>query len=145
MQGGMEWQRRWMSAFARLVYVIERGKKTVMAMRAQEEQERRRQLAQQISAPPATKVGFMLPVGHLSCYMRCVMRGTPGWRSIPCSPRRQHRLPTWCCSCRILVIAWYGVLQSILPQGRWTPLLSLSKGDVFPICSVDCCMLHHGV
>ena len=67
MQGGMEWQRRWMSAFARLVYVIERGKKTVMAMRTQEEQERRRQLAQQISAPPAMKVGFMLPVGHLPC------------------------------------------------------------------------------
>lgn len=75
MQGGMEWQRRWMSAFARLVYVIERGKKTVMAMRTQEEQERRRQLAQQISAPPAMKVGFMLPVGHLFCYVRCSKRG----------------------------------------------------------------------
>ena len=51
LQEGMEWQRRWMGAFAKLVYVVERGKKTVTAARAQAAQEKRRQLAQQTSLP----------------------------------------------------------------------------------------------
>lgn len=45
-----------MDAFARLIYVVERSKKTVIAMRAQEAQERRRQLAQQTSLPRAAQV-----------------------------------------------------------------------------------------
>ncbi len=45
-----------MRAFARVVYVIERGKKTVVAMRAQEAQEKRRQLAQQTSLTRSAQV-----------------------------------------------------------------------------------------
>ncbi len=56
LQGGMEWQRRWMNAFGRLVYVVERGKKTVIALRAQEAQEKRRQLAQQTSLTGSAQV-----------------------------------------------------------------------------------------
>ena len=52
----MEWQRRWINAFARLVYVVERGKKTVIALRAQEAQEKRRQLAQQTSLAGSAQV-----------------------------------------------------------------------------------------
>jgi len=52
----MEWQRSWMRAFARMVYVIERGKKTVIAMRQQEAQEKRRQLAQQTSLTRSAQV-----------------------------------------------------------------------------------------
>lgn len=53
-QGGLEWQHRWMARFARVVYLIERSKKTVQARNAQQEQEKRRQLAQQPSLPPST-------------------------------------------------------------------------------------------
>lgn len=45
-----------MKAFARQVYVVERGKKAVMAMRAQEAQEKRRQLAQQTSLTASAQV-----------------------------------------------------------------------------------------
>ena len=45
-----------MNAFAHLVYVVERGKKTVIAMRAQEAQEKRRPLAQQTSLTGAAQV-----------------------------------------------------------------------------------------
>ena len=45
-----------MSAFARLVYVVERGKKTVIAMREQEAQEKRRKLAQQTSLTASAQV-----------------------------------------------------------------------------------------
>ena len=45
-----------MNAFARQVYVVERGKKTVMALRAQEAQEKRRQLAQQTSLTASAQV-----------------------------------------------------------------------------------------
>ncbi|CAL8466147.1 g5683 [Coccomyxa elongata] len=53
-KGGLEWQHRWMARFARVVYLIERSKKTVQARNAQLEQEKRRQLAQQPSLPPST-------------------------------------------------------------------------------------------
>ncbi|BDA51016.1 hypothetical protein COCOBI_17-2350 [Coccomyxa sp. Obi] len=53
-KGGLEWQHRWMAQFARVVYLIERAKKTVQARNAQQEQEKRRQLAQQPSLPPST-------------------------------------------------------------------------------------------
>ena len=52
-QGGLEWQHRWMARFARVVYLIQRSKKTVQARNAQQEQEKRRQLAQQPSLPPS--------------------------------------------------------------------------------------------
>ena len=59
LQEEMEWQRRWMGAFAKLVYVVERGKKTVTAARTQAAQEKRRQLAQQTSLPrSAAQVGW---------------------------------------------------------------------------------------
>ncbi len=45
-----------MNAFARLVYVVERGKKTIIALRAQEAQEKRRQLAQQTSLTGSAQV-----------------------------------------------------------------------------------------
>lgn len=51
LQEGEERQRQWMAAFAKLVYVVERGKKIVTATRAQVVQEKRRQLAQQTSLP----------------------------------------------------------------------------------------------
>ncbi|CAK0786054.1 hypothetical protein CVIRNUC_009267 [Coccomyxa viridis] len=60
-QEGMEWQRRWMGAFAKLVYVVERGKKTVTAARAQAAQEKRRQLAQQTSLPRSAAQEPMKP------------------------------------------------------------------------------------
>ena len=41
-----------MQRFARLVYLVERSKKVVLAMNAQQAQEQRRQLAQQTSLPP---------------------------------------------------------------------------------------------
>lgn len=57
LQGGLEWQHRWMACFAQLVYLIERSKKVVQARSAQQEQEKRRQLAQQPSLPPSGQPG----------------------------------------------------------------------------------------
>jgi hypothetical protein len=42
-----------MRRFGQLVYLVERSKKVVLAARAQQAQERRRQLAQQTSLPPS--------------------------------------------------------------------------------------------
>ena len=70
-----------MNAFAHLVYVVERGKKTVIAMRAQEAQEKRRQLAQQTSLtgsaqvpePALVKLGVVEAVlaNWLGCLAKC--------------------------------------------------------------------------
>ena len=57
LQGGLEWQHRWMSRFARIVYLIERSKKLVQARRAQQDQEKRRAMAQQPSLPPSERSG----------------------------------------------------------------------------------------